>query len=94
MPSIAIGMWWPGIGVRRAVLVVLADARPEHDRAGERRDAADHVHDDGAGEVDVAVAEAEVRAELPTSQPPPQTQLPIERVDEHRHEEARTRRTP
>ena len=44
-------------------LVVLADARAEHDRAGERRDAAHHVHDRRAGEVDVPVAEAEVRAE-------------------------------
>jgi hypothetical protein len=42
----------------------------------ERDHAALHVHDRGAGEVDVAVAEArEVGAEL-ASQPPPQTQLP------------------
>ena len=57
-PSMAIGMWWPGQRVGRAVLVVLADAGTEHDGTGEAGDAADGVHDAGAGEVDVAGTEA------------------------------------
>ena len=64
VPSSAIGMWWPGIGDRLAVLRVLADARAEHHRPGQRGHAPHQVHDRGAGEVDVAVAEAEVHAEV------------------------------
>ena len=74
VPSTAIGMLWPGIGRAWPSSVVLADARPEHLRADQRRDAAGHVHDRAAREVDVAVAEAEVVAER-DSQPPPHTQL-------------------
>ena len=58
VPSIAIGMWWPAIVARLAVGVELADAWSEDERAGERGDAADGVHDAGAGEVDVAGTEA------------------------------------
>ena len=47
-----------GERARLAVGAVLADAWPEHERAGERGDAADGVHDTGAGEVDVAGTEA------------------------------------
>ena len=67
VPSTTIGMLWPGIGRALAVGSVLADARPEHLGADERRDAADHVHDRAAGEVDVAVAEAEVHARAATA---------------------------
>ena len=42
-----------GHGVGRAVLVVLAEARPQHDRAGDAGEAADHVDNTGAGEVNV-----------------------------------------
>ena len=63
-----------GDGIDLAVLGVLADARPEHLGPDERHHAAGHVHDGAAGEVDVAVAEAEVLPEL-ESQPPPHTQL-------------------
>ena len=62
-------------GDRLAALGVLADAGAEDDRPGERGDAAHHVDDRRAGEVDVAVSEAEVRSER--RQPPrPHTQLP------------------
>ena len=72
-PSIAIGMWWPGKRVRRAVLVELAEARAEHQRAGQRRDTAHGVHDAGAGEVHVAEPEVHAVAELaqPAATPRP-----------------------
>ena len=76
VPSIAIGMWWPGMRARLAVLVELADAGPEHDGAGEAGDAADGVHDAGAGEVDVADARGSCVLPSLASQPPPQVQAP------------------
>ena len=67
VPSTAIGMLCPGIGRALPVRRVLADARPEHLRADQRRDAAHHVHDRAAREVDVTVAEPEVRARAATA---------------------------
>ena len=58
---------------RATVLGELADPGAEHDRSGERGEAADHVHHAGAGEVDGAVAEADVAAESaePAAAPDP-----------------------
>ena len=71
----------------RAVLGVLADAGPEHDRPGQRGDAADHVHDAGAGEVDVAGAEAHRVPDLgqPAAAPRPRRE---QRVVDRAAEEA------
>ena len=74
VPSIAIGMWWPAAP---------AACRPcrtcrcgsEHDRSRQRRHATDRVDDAGAGEVDVAGAEAHGVPSL-ASQPPPHVQAP------------------
>src|SRR6267378_6844977 len=76
-----------GDRVGGAVLVVLADARAQHHRARQRGHATDHVDDGRAGEVDVAVAEAEVLAQLgePAAAPHP---VGEQRVREHRDEEA------
>ena len=73
-------------GHRFTALGVLAEARTEHDRTGERRHAADHVHDRGSGEVDVTVTEAELLAERrqPAAAPHP---VGEQRVHHHRHEE-------
>ena len=60
-----------GDRLRLAVGAELADAGSEHDGAGEGGDATDGVHDAGAGEVDVADAEAH-RVPGLASQPPPQ----------------------
>ena len=62
-----------GQRTRLAVLAELADARTEHDGAGQRGDAADGVHDARAGEVDVAVAPAHRVAQLgqPAAAPGP-----------------------
>ena len=49
--------------VRRAVALELADARSDDDRHRECGDAADRVHDAGAGEVRVAVAQTVAAAE-------------------------------
>jgi hypothetical protein len=83
---------WPSAGGVRASaaltgLGVLADRGSDEGRADERADAADHVHDRRSGEVDVPVAEAEVRAERrePAAAPDPVAE---DRVDHHRHEEA------
>ena len=75
VPSIAIGMLWPGMRARLAVLAVLADAGPEHDAPASAGDATDRVHDAGTGEVDVAEAELDAVAEL-ASQPPPHVHAP------------------
>ncbi len=53
-----------GKRVRRAVLVVLADAGTEDDRPGQAGDTTHGVHDAGAGEVDVA---ERPRSVLPSS---------------------------
>ena len=58
VPSMAIGMWWPGIARGVPSAENLPTAGPEDDRAGERRGTTDGVDDAGAGEVDVAGAEA------------------------------------
>ena len=44
-------MLWAGIGCDLAVRRVLAEARPEHQDAGQRRPAADAVHDGRSGEI-------------------------------------------
>ena len=64
VPSTTIGMLCPGIGLRPSVGAVLADARAHHLGADERRHAAHHVHHRAAREVDVAVPEPEVLAQL------------------------------
>ena len=71
----------------RPSLLNLPMRGPSSMRAGERDHAADHVHHRRAGEVDVAVAEAEVAAERrePAAAPHPVAE---QRVDDHRHEEA------
>ena len=56
--DVVAGHWQRFAGLRG-----LADARTDDDRARERRDAADQVDDRGSGEVDVPVAEAEIRAQ-------------------------------
>ena len=56
-------MSWPGIALGVAVARELADARPDDDGHRQRRDAADRVHDAGAGEIRVAVAQAVAAAE-------------------------------
>src|SRR3984893_5369420 len=65
----------------------LAATRSERERAGERGPPAGHVHDRRAGEVHVAVPEPGARTEggQPPSAPYP---VPVERVQEHRHEQA------
>ena len=76
-----------GDRVGRTVLVELADPRAENDRPGQGRDAAGHVDDRRTGEIDVSVAQAEVRAQVgqPAAAPDP---AGVDRVDEHREEEA------
>jgi hypothetical protein len=71
---------------RFTALVVFADARTDHDRAGERSDATDHVDNRGTGEVDVSMAKTEVGAKLrqPSGAPHP---VGENRIHEHRHEE-------
>ena len=73
--------------LRPAVLSILADAGTEHDRTRERGHASHRVHDAGAGEVDVAVAEVRARAELgePTAAPGPRAE---QRVVDRAAEEA------
>ena len=72
--------------VGRAVLVVLADPRPEDDRAGQGAPAADRVDDARAGEVGVARAQAD-RAELaqPAAAPRP---VGEDRVEDRGDEQA------
>ena len=81
-------MLWPGMALARAVLVVLADARararsrrraPPRRRPCARPTSRRSRRGRGRG-----------RSSTPScaSQPPPQTQLRVDRVDEHRHEEA------
>ena len=60
-PSSTITMSWPGIALGLPSRVNLPMRGPMMMRHRQRRDAADRVHDAGAGEVGVAVAEAVVR---------------------------------
>ena len=71
-------MLWPGIGVDLAVRAVLAEAGSEDDDAGERRPAADAVHDGRAGEV------PEAGGRQPAAAPDP---VAGDRIDEGDQEE-------
>ncbi len=68
-----IGMLCAGERIDAAVAVVLAVARADQPGEDQRDHAALHVHHRGAGEIDMAVAEAEIRAELgePAAAPDP-----------------------
>ena len=57
VPSIAIGMWWPGMALAVPSLLNLPMRGPSTMAPASAGHAADGVHDAGAGEVDVADAE-------------------------------------
>ncbi len=71
-------MLWPGIGCDLPAGAVLPEARPEHDDAGERRPAADAVHDGRSGEV------PEAGRREPAAAPDP---VAGDRIDERDEEE-------
>ena len=77
----------PRHGVGSAVLVELAQARPQHLCPHEGQNAAGHVDHGGAGEVDVAVPQVEVAPQLgePAAAPHP---VRVERVDDGPHDDA------
>ncbi len=77
----------PGNGRDGFVTPVLAHARAQHDRAGQGGHSPGHVHDRRAGKVHMAMAKAQVGAQLRQPAPAPNP-VSIERIEEHGHEQA------
>ena len=97
VPSTTIGTLWPGIALAVPSRCTCRCAGPSSLRADQGDHAAGHVHDARAGEVDVAVPEAEVARRASTSQPPPHDPVAVDRVDdgaEKTREDAEGRELP
>src|SRR5215213_4952022 len=76
-----------GNGVDLAVLAVLAYAWADYDGPGQSRHAANHMHDGRTSEINVAVPEPKLAAQLrePAAAPYPVAE---NRIGPHGHEEA------
>ena len=86
-PTMAMGMWWPGMALGVPSFLILTDPGSQHDGPGQGRHAAHHVDHPGTGKIHHAVAQAEIGAQLrqPAAAPDP---VAIDGVDDHRNEKA------